>query len=183
MKNDEVAMLKSTGIKIDDDKTLVAIVDYHTEKELGFDGKEHVSKGKSFYRTDLIVRTNQEWKDLIAKFEGDPGREFKWTDMGLEIPGGEWRCWYSRKRWTWKNAAHWLDLKIRKPVTHDSFKAKAFLGKEPFSRDVQLEGRTFSLEDESQLRGLIVGKWASKIVREPNKLKALKSAAEALVRA
>ena len=72
MKKDEVAMLKSTGIKIDDDKTLVAIVDYHTEKELGFDGKEHVSKGKSFYRTDLIVRTNQEWKDLIAKFTADP---------------------------------------------------------------------------------------------------------------
>ena len=102
MKKDEVAMLKSTGIKIDDDKTLVAIVDYHTEKEIGFDGKEHVSKGKSFYRTDLIVRTNQEWKDLIAKFEGDPGREFKCTDMGLEIPGGEWRCGYSRKRWTWR---------------------------------------------------------------------------------
>lgn len=180
MKTNEIAMLKSASIKLSNDRTAIVVMNYHTEKETGVDGKEHTIKGKSFYRCDVSVRSNADWNQLIAQLESDKDAEFKLSDVGLQMGDVDFTIMYAKKTMTKGAYARFISNKIKKAEDHATFLGTAFEGKEPFGETYVKDGASVSIRDLAQLENLTDCGWYAAIKQaQPRKPRVVKAKVEA----
>lgn len=163
MTPDEVVLLKSSAIKIDDDSTLIAFYTYHRE-----DG----DKGKTFYRCDACYRTNKEWNEIALRSMG--ADFFRFSDIGHG--GFHYRMFYAGTYFTKSRFGVWLAKKLKptKVRTIEEFNRIEFLGQggkidQKYPEEYTVDGtdEKVKLLDVDGLRRL-EGKWLV-AVKDKNK--------------
>lgn len=103
LSKDETNLIKSASIRFDRDKTILLLLTYHYCKE--------EPKEAKFYRCDVSMRTNAQWKEISENLlKENPAAPFLWSMIGLKDM--DYRLWYARRNFSKSDFAHWLERMV-----------------------------------------------------------------------